>query len=294
VKTFVKTLTTGYANLCDLVIAPSEAVKHVLKERGVTTPTQVIPTGIDVEAFRDGDGQGCRQTYEIPSDSFVVGHVGRLASEKNLLFLIDSVTRFLNEHSKARFLVVGDGPQREEIEQHVSSKKIADRVIFTGVLKDQALIDAYHAMDVFVFSSTTETQGMVLAEAMAAGLPVVALKASGVTDILKDGKNGYMIDSENVDLFADKIITCFESSEQTWKEMKLAAKETANGLSIDSCANQVLEQYEQLRQNTTQLREKNEAIWKTAMDLLKAEWDIFCNYINAAGSLIYSTESEQD
>ena len=294
VRTFVKTLTTGYANLCDIVISPSEAVEHILRERGMATRMKVIPTGVDIMKFSHGDGTAFRQRYQIPPNGFVAGSVGRLASEKNLLFLTDAVGQFLKMHKKARFLVVGDGPQREELEHFVSENNLKRQVIFTGMLNGQSLIDAYHAMDVFVFSSKSETQGMVLAEAMAAGLPVIALKASGVTDILQDGKNGYMLESEDIDLFSQKIQACFKCSKKRWQSMKQEAVETANHFSIDACAGRVLNLYEQLTKNKSHLRQKDETVWQTAMDLIKAEWDIFCNYINAAGSMIYSTEPDQE
>ncbi len=135
---------------------------------------------------------------------------------------------------------------------------------------------------------------MVLAEAMAGGVPVVALKASGVTDILRDGKNGYLLESEDVDLFSQKIQRCFKCPPKRWQSMKEEAVETAKLFSIDACADRVLKHYEQLTQNKSRLRQKDETIWRTAMELIKAEWDVFCAYINAAGSMIYSTEHDQD
>lgn len=293
-RKFVKALAAGYANLCDLVIAPSQAVKEILLEREVESPIQVIPTGVDVQKFTVSDGHQIRQQYRIPKDSVVVGYVGRLASEKNLLFLADAVSRFLTEHKKAHFLIVGDGPERAELESFFFEHDLNEKVVLAGVLEGQALIDSYYAMDLFVFSSKTETQGMVLTEAMAAGLPVVALKASGVTDVLRDGENGFMVQQEDAALFARKIDLYFNSEKDVCESMKQKARRTAESLSIDACAGRVLDCYQKLIQSTDLLVHKDETVWQTATDLIKAEWDIFCNYLNAFGDMIILDETDQE
>src|SRR5690606_35436458 len=100
---FIKSLTVGYANMCDHIIAPSESVEQVLRRRGVERPIAVIPTGVDIERFSGGDGPAYRRKIGIPEDAFVVGHVGRLAPEKNLDFLAQAVCAFLQNHPEARF-----------------------------------------------------------------------------------------------------------------------------------------------------------------------------------------------
>ncbi len=293
-RTFVKALTAGYANLCDLVIAPSQAVKEMLLEREVESPIEVIPTGVDVRKFAVSDGHQIRQQYRIPKDSFVVGYVGRLASEKNLLFLADAVSRFLTKHKKACCLIVGDGPERAQLENFFFEQDLNEKVVLTGVLEGQELIDAYHAMDLFVFSSKTETQGMVLTEAMAAGLPVIALSASGVTDVLQDRENGYLVQREHPVLFARKIDRYFNHEQAIRETMKQNARRTAEHFSIEACAGRVLECYQKLIQSNGYAVGKDETVWQSTMDLIKAEWDIFCNYLNAVGDMITSDEMDQE
>lgn len=294
VRAFVRSLTAGYANLCDLVIAPSKAVEKVLRKRGVETPIEVIPTGVDTEKFTQGNGHKIRKKYNIPEGSFVVGHVGRLASEKNLMFLTEAMSYFLKKHKKTFLMIVGDGPQRNEVENYFTEKQLSGQVVFTGVLEGRELVDAYHAIDVFAFSSKTETQGMVLAEAMAAGLPVVALVASGVTDILQDGENGFMVAQEDTELFARKLEDCFKCEEKKWDFMKEKALQTSKHFSIDACAGRVLENYQRVIASNGHLQVKDETLLQTAMDLIKAEWDIFLNYVTAAGDMISAAESDGD
>jgi 1,2-diacylglycerol 3-alpha-glucosyltransferase len=129
----------------------------------------------------------------IPKDAVVVGYVGRLAQEKNLGFLARAVAGFLESAPEAYALIVGDGPSREATKNIFWDGRVADRVKFAGTLQSSSLVDAYDAMNVFAFASQCETQGLVLAEAMAAGLPVVALDGPGVREVVQDGKNGRLL-----------------------------------------------------------------------------------------------------
>src|SRR4051812_29476813 len=186
-------LPTQFANLCDGVIAPSESIAKLIRKRGVTVPIAVVPTGIDVKAFANAEGLAFRQRYQIPPRSFVVGHVGRLAPEKNLDYLAEAAAQFLKRSRDTYFLVVGDGPSAEGMKATFANLGVGNRLVLAGKHTGRSLHEAYRAMDVFAFASKSETQGMVLAEAMAAGLPVVALNAPGVREVMRDGENGAML-----------------------------------------------------------------------------------------------------
>ncbi len=154
-----------------------------------------MPTGIDCAAIAAGRANRARIRYRFPRHVVVIGHVGRLAEEKNLPYLAASLSLALEQNPTARALIVGEGPARAEMADLFASvgASVAARVVFTGSLSGAALIDAYAAMDVFIFASTTETQGLVLAEAMAAHTPVIALDASGVREVVRDGVNGRLL-----------------------------------------------------------------------------------------------------
>src|SRR5690606_23141032 len=142
--------------------APSESVRDLLCSRGVTTPVEVLPTGVDRVFFDKGDGRAFRKVMGIPADAFVVGHVGRLAFEKNLEFMTEAVARFLKANPQALFMVAGTGPAKLAMEEICEKHGISERVVMAGTLGQPILSSAYKAMDVFVFASQSETQGMVL------------------------------------------------------------------------------------------------------------------------------------
>jgi glycosyltransferase involved in cell wall biosynthesis len=189
-RRFVIELSTEYANHCTKVVAPSFSVARLLRNRGVEKPIEEIPTGVDIKFFSSGRGEKIRQTYGIPQDALVIGHLGRLAPEKNLRYLAESVALFLESNSRALFVVAGSGPSEAEIKKIFADRSLSEQLLMLGIVTGQDLADVYQAMDVFVFSSKSETQGMVLTEAMAASTPVIALDASGAREVVEDGRNG--------------------------------------------------------------------------------------------------------
>ena len=145
-KKFIIRLSTGYANFCDTVIAPSESVAEMIKEHGVKTPVAVIPTGLHLNQFM-GTSKNFREETGIPENAFVVGYVGRLAEEKNLPFLMRAVASFLKKEKDALFLVVGSGPMEEAISLHFKELKLEKQLRLAGEIKGKKLIEAYQAIE---------------------------------------------------------------------------------------------------------------------------------------------------
>ncbi|MFH0792964.1 MAG: glycosyltransferase, partial [bacterium] len=228
---FVIEMTTGFANLCDLVFAPSESVASLIQKRGVETPIEVIPTGVYTDLYAKGDREGFRSALGLAADMFVVGHVGRLAPEKNLRFLAEAVGDFLVKEKNAHFVVVGKGPSETEIRECLDALGVGERLHFAGVLRGQALVDAYHGMDVFAFASQSETQGMVLTEAMAASVPVVAVNASGAREVVKNRVNGHLLQNEDRGAFAAALAAVAGLSREEGERMKAKARETGERFS---------------------------------------------------------------
>jgi 1,2-diacylglycerol 3-alpha-glucosyltransferase len=142
---------------------------------------------------------------DIPENAFVTGYVGRLESEKNLVFLAEAIANFLKLEPHACFLLVGNGPLEKNIRAIFEREGLSACLHVSGILESRQLADAYRAMDVFAFSSRSETQGMVLTEAMAASVPVVGLDASGVREIVKDQRNGLLLHEESTLTFASAL-----------------------------------------------------------------------------------------
>jgi glycosyltransferase involved in cell wall biosynthesis len=290
-KPFVVSLCTGYANMADQVIAPSHSIARILKERHVTTPIETIPTGIFIDEFKQGNGHAMRESQNIPREAFVVGHVGRLAPEKNLDFLSETVAIFLQDEPEAHFLIVGYGPSEKNMLDLFTQRGLRNRVHCPGKKDGQDLIDAYHAMDVFAFSSKSETQGLVLTEAMAAGVPAVALDASGVRDIVRDETNGYLLRNEQTDAFAQALKRMCHLPPQAKQDFVAGAKRTAESCSMRHCASKIARVYRKTIQNCIDDTPKNESVWQQSIEQIKTEWELFSNLTSAVGDALHENMS---
>jgi 1,2-diacylglycerol 3-alpha-glucosyltransferase len=288
-KTFIIELATRYANLCDHVFAPSESIRDLIVSRGVTKPVTVIPTGVDTELFAAGDRKTGRATHNIPAGAFVIGHLGRLAPEKNLQFLAEAVAAVLEKNPKVYFLLVGAGPSEQGIRDIFAAKGLTERLVMPGILQRQELANALHAMDVFAFSSKSETQGMVLTEAMAAGLPVVGLDASGVREVVQDQVNGRLLMEENHEAFVAALQEMVEMSSYRLKKLVTGALTTAKKFSLQATARAALNTYKiTAGDHAAEHSETEEEGMANVIALIKAEWDILAGAVQSADQAISS------
>jgi glycosyltransferase involved in cell wall biosynthesis len=188
----------------DALVVPSRAMLSVLEAYGVKTPATVIPTGIELDRFRDGDGGRFRRRYGIQPDRPVLVHVGRLAFEKNIDFLLRMLVRVKQEIPDVLLVIAGEGPARRSLEALSLELGLDQHLLFVGYLsREGALEDCYCAGDAFVFASRTETQGLVLLEAMALGVPVVSTAIMGTKEVL-EGASGSLIAEDDEADFAAK------------------------------------------------------------------------------------------
>ncbi|MGE5470383.1 MAG: glycosyltransferase [Bacteroidota bacterium] len=176
-------------NALDAVVVPSSAMQQRLLAYGVEVPLHVLPTGIPTSRFGHGNGPAFRERHGISPGRPVALFVGRVAHEKNIAFLLHALCRTRQLRPEALLVIAGEGPAMGALKAQVRQLGLQGAVHFIGYLDRQnELPDCYAAADVFVFASRTETQGLVLLEAMAAGLPVIALAEMGTTDILAPGR----------------------------------------------------------------------------------------------------------
>ncbi len=275
-------LSTEFANLCDGVIAPSESIAQLIRRRGVKVPIAVVPTGIDVKAIASGDRARARRKFGLSRSAFVVGHVGRLALEKNLAYLTKAVAQFLRRRPDARFLVVGGGPAEEKMKQLCAEAGVQFQLILAGSQTGQALYDAYAAMDVFAFASHTETQGLVLAEAMAAGLPAVALNAPGVREVVRTRTNGYLLPARaSAATFASHLAR-LASNPPLRRRLARGARATAREFARERTAQAALEFYEQVRRATRQRRLiAGLSGWQAFVQRVGVEWNLLAQKFSA-------------
>ena len=280
VKKFVMEIATGFANCCDYVIAPSESVAEMIKERGVKTQVAVIPTGLLLSQYK-GTSENFRAESKITKNAFVVGYVGRLSPEKNLPFLARAVASFLKKEKEAIFLVVGSGPSEAELLSSLEELKVEDQLRLVGELKGGKLIQAFQAINVFAFSSQSETQGMVLNEAMAAGTPVVGVDASGVRDIIKDKINGRLVSHESEEEFSEALSWILGRSPDERLKLIAEAKTTAEEFSMKLCVDKALQLYESLQTGKGFQRKSEEKDWFPFMQRAEAEWELLCTFTKA-------------
>lgn len=285
-KRFAIELATRYANLCDQVFAPSESIQALLQERGVVTPIKVVPTGVRLENFAQGDGRSVREQMGIPEDAFVVGHLGRLAPEKNLEFLAQAVADFVSSHSQAHFLVIGTGPSEDAVRAIFARAGIAARLHIAGILQQQPLADALHAMDVFAFASQSETQGMVLTEAMAAGLPVVALNAPGAREVVKNQRNGRLLEEASAATFSAALQWVADLAPEQLRDLKQAALDTAAAFSMPRSADKALECYASITPKPSADSSSDERDWDDVITWIKTEWDILKSVAGAGDAAL--------
>jgi glycosyltransferase involved in cell wall biosynthesis len=158
---------------------------------------------------------------------------------------------------------------------------LGDHLHFVGSLEGRELVDAYHAMDVFAFASHTETQGMVLTEALAAGRPVVAVDAPGVREVVHDGVDGCLLASDNAARFAAALVAIAEASPGQRQACEQAARATAAEFSMGASARKLAGIYEALVKRNTCGR-KDDSVWGRAKEEIKAEWELVKNVAGAA------------
>ena len=219
---WLKGLARGFSrrqcNALDGIVVPSTAMQQRLTSYGVAVPLHVLPTGIPTARFAAGNGPAFRFRYGILSTRPVALFVGRVAHEKNIGFLLEALAHARLKRPDLLLVVAGEGPAMEDLKARVKTLALRDSVQFIGYLdRQQALPDCYAAADVFVFASRTETQGLVLLEAMAAGLPVIALAEMGTTDILAPGRGAISPPAE-VKAFGDALAD-FINRPSAWRHL---------------------------------------------------------------------------
>jgi glycosyltransferase involved in cell wall biosynthesis len=240
-----RALSRRQCNALDALIVPSTAMRQRLEEYGVTAPMHVLPTGIPLERFTGGDGPAFRYRHGILSTRPMALFVGRVAHEKNIDFLLLALRRTLQLRPDTLLVIAGEGPAMGDLRAQVKELGLQDAVQFIGYLdRQQALPDCYAAADVFVFASRTETQGLVLLEAMAAGLPVIALAEMGTIDILAPGR-GALVSPDQPAAFGE-LLGRYLNQPSVFQHLRDEAPRYAGEWSDGAMASRLAERYRAL------------------------------------------------
>jgi len=189
-----------YANKADQVIVPTASVKKIIEKWGVENKNlEVVPTGVDEKQLANPDRETIRKKYSIAADEILLTVITRLTKEKNMEFLLEAVAQVLKANRKVKFLVGGKGDFLDKLKNSTVEKGIAGQVIFTGFIPNENKKDYYAAGDIFVFASKSETQGLIISEAMYLGLPIVAVNGPGVRDLVENGTTGILVKEDSVE-----------------------------------------------------------------------------------------------
>ena len=246
-------LSTRFAASADAVIAPSTLVRDQLRARGVSAPITVVPTGVDLARFRPGSRDAARHALGLPPAVPVVLYVGRLDREKSVDRVLLAFDRVAGTLGGAHLWLVGQGKETEPLRRLAAGLAAGDRIHFAGVRAHDGLAAWYQAADLFLFASETETQGLVLAEAAACGLPAVAVIAPGCDEVVRDGETGILTKADPAAL-AEAAIGLLLDAERRAAMGIRARQVAAEGFDVVSQIARTLEVYAEAQAHAAQRR----------------------------------------
>ena len=251
-KNAIHTWLRVFMQKCQHIVIPSESIKEILiRDYGLEDRFTVIPTGTNLKPFLRADGKTLRQSKGWQDDKVLIS-IGRLAAEKNWETLLRAAAQVYAQHPTMRLVLIGDGPDKRTLELLAAELGIAERVTFTGQVPFDEIPAYLKAADMFGFASVTETQGLVTIEAMAAGLPVVAVDGSGSHDIVDNGKDGFLVDNDPNALAS--AINKMLSNPKQMKQFSVKALKKARTFDARRLGRQMVKVYEQAIQDKKENR----------------------------------------
>jgi glycosyltransferase involved in cell wall biosynthesis len=231
----------NYIKKCTYIIAPTDSIKNLICEKyELDVPVAVVPTPVDLSQYHDLEPDRIRTSLGLENAEILL-YVGRLAVEKNIGFMLRAFEQIHQQRPRARLLLVGRGPDQEALELMAEKMGLQEHIIFTGAIPYEEVPHVAAAADLFVFSSLTDTQGLVLTEAMAAGTPVVALEAPGPKDVLAEG-GGVVVPADET-RFAEAVVELL--TDHTKREtLGRAAKEAVKRFAPEETTKLLMDVYE--------------------------------------------------
>ncbi len=231
----------------DGIISPSHQMLDRLREYGTATHAAVIPTGLDLAQYQYRETNSFRERHGIAASTSLLLYVGRVAFEKNIGFLMEVFRDVYNRQDDVKLVIAGEGPALARLKKRARQMQLQDHILFIGYLqRDSELLECYHSCDLFVFASETETQGLVLLEAMACGLPVVSTASMGSKDVLQDG-TGCLVAQADIRDFSDKV-TLLLTNDAYAADIVRRGRDYINGWTSSEKARQMLTFYNSVQQ----------------------------------------------
>jgi len=245
-SSLAKRYIINYYNSCDAVVAPSETAKNQLVYIGCKKEINVVSNGIDINKFRPDNFSARLKKSICPNNEFFILHVGRVSKEKRVNVLLDAAEDMIKNGIRFKMIVIGRGPEKHSLEMDVRNRKLSENVCFLGYQPESELLKYYATAGLFVTASPVETEGIVLLEAMASGLPVVGVNRGSIPEIVKDGKNGLIAEFETGAGLAEKIEVCMSLKINA---MKKRCREMAEQYSIQAVTDKLERVYANAHNN---------------------------------------------
>lgn len=240
--TAIQTYLPVFCRAIDMVIAPSKGMRDVLVRLGVDAPIQVVPNGVDLEPFRKPLKPRSRSEIGFTQEDVILINVGRLGPEKNLSFLIKAFYGLIEAFPNVGLILVGDGPDRENLQERLKQMGIAHRVYFSGRIPYTEVPGLLAMADAYVTASVTEVHPLSVIEAMASRLPVLGIQSPGVGDTIEDGVTGLIVPGEDIASFTAKMARLVTNHEERRKMGERAVIE-AEKYDIKVTTKNILDQY---------------------------------------------------
>ncbi len=245
-ETAMEAFLPTFCRSIDLTIAPSAGMKDVLIKFGVDSEIAVIPNGVDIKPFRSPAEVHRREDFGFNQEDVIFMYVGRLGPEKNLTFLLQAFRGLAQAFDGIDLMLIGEGPERESLQNMVSEWGLDSRVRFTGLVPYLQL-PGYLAMgNAFVTASVTEVHPLSVIEAMAAGLPILGIQSPGVGDTIEDGVTGLLLrDEADIAGFTAKMVRLAIDHDKR-KVMGAQAYQSAEQYAIERTVHLMLESYQKV------------------------------------------------
>jgi 1,2-diacylglycerol 3-alpha-glucosyltransferase len=261
----VESVSRWFCGRSQCIISPSARIRRELREYGIHTPIEVIPTGIDTNPDRViQDPRELRHRYNLPEDKKILSFVGRIGREKNIGFLLRMVRKISEARDDVILVIVGDGPDKSRLAAEARSLGIESLVRFTGYVDRETVFSVFAASAVFTFASMTETQGLVLLEAMSMGTPVVAIDAMGVSDLLSDDRGGFLCQPDDLDGFTERVNTLLDNRE-LYRKTAAEGQEKAREWSIETMSERLVRTYRKAVQDYRVFPNPTSRRWKSRL-----------------------------
>ncbi|GBF49895.1 glycosyltransferase [Leptospira ryugenii] len=258
-KKIILKICNDIYNRCDVVISPSHLIKKQLVEYGIHRPITVVSNGMDLKRFT-----GKVKSFSGDEPKFL--HVGRISYEKNCDVVINAFKEITKTYPKATLTIIGEGPAIDSLKRQAEHLEIAPSVHFTGFVPNAQLHEIYPKYDLFLTASTMETQGLVVLEAIACGLPAVGVDSFALPELIQNEKNGYIAPPFDVAMLA-KLSIQLLSNPSTYKTFSKNSLDIASGHEMGRCVDEMESVYEKVIE-AMKGKEKKSSLFDMLMDFM--------------------------